>query len=128
MSLQFTYFLLSGGIASLINWSSRFLFSQYFNFKISVIFAFLIGLLSGFILMRLFVFKSTKNPMKLQVIRYLIINFLALVQTVLVSVLFLNLMAGVLESKDTSEAIAHALGIAVPVFTSYLGHKYFTFR
>jgi len=128
MSLQFTYFLLSGGIASLINWSSRFLFSQYFNFLISVIFAFLIGLLSGFILMRLFVFKDTKNPMKLQVIRYLIINFLALAQTLLVSVLFLNLITRVLESKDASEAIAHALGIAVPVFTSYLGHKHFTFR
>lgn len=78
--------------------------------------------------MRLFVFKDTKNPMKLQVIRYLIINFLALAQTLLVSVLFLNLITRVLESKDASEAIAHALGIAVPVFTSYLGHKHFTFR
>jgi putative flippase GtrA len=128
MSLQFSFFLLSGALASLLNWSSRFLFSQFFNFQISIVLAFIVGLLSGFILMRLFVFKKSQNSIKSQALRYLIINMLALAQTFAVSVLMLNVLVRFIEDKAVSEAISHAMGIVVPVFTSYLGHKHFSFR
>jgi putative flippase GtrA len=128
MSLQFSYFLLTGAFASLMNWSSRLLLSQYFNFQISIVIAFFIGLFSGFILMRLFVFKKSQNPIKTQIIIYFTINMLALVQTFLVSIVMLNFFGRFIEGKNISEAIAHAIGIIVPVFTSYLGHKYYTFR
>ena len=26
------------------------------------------------------------------------------------------------------EAVAHAIGVVFPVFTSFIGHKYFSFR
>jgi putative flippase GtrA len=128
MSLQFSFFLLSGALASLLNWSSRFLFSQFFNFQTSIVLAFIVGLLSGFILMRLFVFKKSQNSIKSQALRYLIINMLALAQTFAVSVLMLNVLLRFIEDKAVSEAISHAMGIVVPVFTSYLGHKHFSFR
>lgn len=128
MSLQFSYFLFSGAVASLMNWNGRLFFSQYFNFQTSIVLSFFIGLFSGFILMRLFVFKKSKNPIKSQIFRYCTINIIALAQTFLVSILMLNFLSGYIQEKSISEAIAHAMGIAVPVFTSYLGHKYFTFR
>jgi putative flippase GtrA len=128
MSLQFAFFLLSGAMASLLNWSSRFLFSQFFNFQTSIVLAFIVGLLSGFFLMRLFVFKKSQNSIKSQALRYLTINMLALAQTFAVSVLMLNLLVRFIEDKAVSEAISHAIGIVVPVFTSYLGHKHFSFR
>lgn len=128
MSLQFSFFLLSGALASILNWSSRFLFSQFFNFQTSIVLAFIVGLLSGFILMRLFVFKKSQNSIKFQVLGYLIINMLALAQTFAVSVLMLNVLLRFIEDKAISEAISHGMGIVVPVFTSYLGHKHFSFR
>ena len=128
MSLQFSYFLISGAVASILNWSSRFFFSHFFDFQVSVVLAFFVGLLSGFFLMRLFVFKIPSNSIKSQALRYVVINMLALAQTFVVSVLVLDLMERVVEIRSISEAIAHAAGIVVPVFTSYVGHKNFTFR
>lgn len=128
MSLQFSFFLLSGALASLLHWSSRFLFSLYFDFQTSIVLAFLVGLLSGFIFLRFFVFKKSQNSIQSQAIRYFTINMLALAQTFAVSVLMLNILQRYIEDKAISEAISHAMGIVVPVFTSYLGHKYFTFR
>jgi putative flippase GtrA len=128
MSSQFLFFLLSGAIASTLNWGSRFIFSQYFNFQIAIVLAFVVGLLSGFILMRLFVFRRSQNTVKLQVIRYFSVNMLALAQTFIISILMNNLLSKILDERSLSEGIAHAVGIIVPVFTSYLGHKYFTFR
>jgi putative flippase GtrA len=128
MISQFSLFLLSGGCASLMNWGSRFLFSEYFNFQVSVVLAFFVGLLSGFILMRLFVFREPDGSMQSQVTKYLIVNMLALAQTFIVSIIFLKIINGSFESRDTAEATAHAIGVVIPVFTSYLGHKYFTFR
>jgi putative flippase GtrA len=128
MSLQFSFFLISGAFASLLNWSSRFLFSQFFDFQTSIVLAFLVGLLSGFILMRLFVFKESQNSIQSQALRYFTINMLALAQTFTISILMLNILQMYIEGKAIAEAISHAMGIVVPVFTSYLGHKYFTFR
>ena len=128
MSVQFSFFLLSGAIASTLNWGSRFIFSQYFSFQISVVLAFVVGLLSGFILMRLFVFRRSQNTVKSQLIRYFSVNMLALAQTLIISILMINLLGRFLDERTLTEAIAHAIGIVVPVFTSYLGHKYFTFR
>jgi putative flippase GtrA len=128
MSVQFSYFLLSGAIASTLNWGSRFIFSQYFSFQISVVLAFVVGLLSGFILMRSFVFRRSQNAVKSQLIRYFSVNMLALAQTLIISILMINLLSRFLDERTLTEAIAHAIGIIVPVFTSYLGHKFFTFR
>jgi hypothetical protein len=33
-----------------------------------------------------------------------------------------------LHVEQFREAIAHAVGVMIPVFTSYLGHKHFSFR
>jgi putative flippase GtrA len=128
MTLQFSYFLVSGAIASLMNWGGRFFFSQYFNFQTAVVLAFFIGLSSGFLLMRFFVFKDAKSSSKSQAIWYVVVNMLALAQTFVVSLLMVKLIQSSFESTDTAEAIAHAVGVIVPVFTSFLGHKHFTFR
>jgi putative flippase GtrA len=128
MSVQFSFFLLIGAIASALNWGSRFVFSHYFSFQVAVVLAFVVGLLSGFILMRLFVFKRSQNTVKSQVIGYFFVNMLALAQTLIISILMINLLSRFLDETTLTEAIAHALGIIVPVFTSYLGHKNFTFR
>lgn len=128
MSVQFSFFLLSGAIASTLNWGTRFIFSQYFSFQIAVVLAFAVGLFSGFILMRSFVFRRSQNAVKLQLMRYFSVNMLALAQTLIISILMINLLSRFLDERTLTEAIAHAIGIIVPVFTSYLGHKYFTFR
>lgn len=125
---QFFYFLLNGGIAAGLNWGSRFLFSEIFNFEVAVVFAFLVGLMSGFVLMRVFVFDGVNKPIMHQAGKYVAVNLFALLQTLLISLLFARWVLPLVGIIDHTEALGHLVGVLVPVFTSYFGHKFLTFR
>jgi len=59
---QFALFLASGGVAAAMNWGSRFVFSRWMSFELAVVFAFCVGLATGFVLMRAFVFAGGGRP------------------------------------------------------------------
>jgi putative flippase GtrA len=125
---QFFLFLLSGGAAALLNWASRFLFSMWMPFPWAVTAAFLVGLVSGFLLMRIFVFDGRSSPLGHQAAKYLFVNLLALAQTLAVSVVVAKWLLPSIGMSDSAEAIGHLAGVLVPVVTSYFGHRLLTFR
>lgn len=125
---QFSYFLMSGGVAAGLNWGSRFLFSEFVRFEVAVVLAFLVGLLSGFILMRVFVFDGIGKPVASQVGWYVIVNLFALLQTLAISVVLARWVLPSIGIVNGGEALAHLVGVLVPVVTSYFGHKLLTFR
>ncbi|MES2817908.1 MAG: GtrA family protein [Pseudomonadota bacterium] len=125
---QFAFFLASGGVAAALNWGARFLFSVFFPFEVAVVLAFLVGLLSGFTLMRLFVFDGGGKALTPQMGKYLAVNLFALVQTLAVSVLCARWLLPSLGVVQYVEALAHLFGVLVPIVTSYFGHRFFTFR
>ncbi len=127
LSRQFPRFLLSGGVAALANFGSRFLFSEFMSFEYAVTAAFFVGLGTGFLLARKFVFHNSANSARMEIFYYLLVNLLALVQTWLLSV-YLAAELAPLMGVQTGQASAHMAGIMLPALTSYLGHKYFTFR
>jgi putative flippase GtrA len=124
---QFTAFLLVGGIAALCNWSSRFAFSMFCNFSVAVVLAYCVGMLIAFVLMRLFVFKESSRRTRTQIPIFVAVNLLAVLQTLAVSLLLARWLLPSLGVAHNAEAIAHLVGVLVPAFTSYLGHKLFTF-
>jgi len=125
---QFAFFLISGGLAAGLNWGSRFLFSEFVRFEVAVVLAFLVGLLSGFILMRVFVFNGAGRPIVPQVGKYVAVNLFALVQTLLISLVLARWVLPSFGIVEHAEALAHLVGVLVPVVTSYFGHKFLTFR
>ena len=116
---QFLLFLLTGGIAAAVNFSSRFLYSKWMSFSLAIVFAYLTGMITAFILAKLIVFQKSEQPLHRSVWRFSLINAIAVAQTWSVSML----LAQVLPVE-----ISHAIGISVPVFTSYIGHKRWSFR
>jgi hypothetical protein len=124
---QFLYFILSGGVAAGANWGSRFLFSQVAPFEIAVVLSFFVGLLSGFILIRFFVFDGKGKPITQQAVKYTLVNLFALLQTFFISLVFARWALPLIGIIDNAEALGHLVGVIVPVFTSYIGHKRFTF-
>lgn len=130
MSRQFLLFLLTGGAAAALNWGSRFLFALLMPFEAAVVAAFMVGLLSGFVLMRSLVFEGGGKPVLPQFGRYVLVNLAALMQTVLISAVLARWglvgVAGLGQAER--EALAHLAGVLVPVVTSYFGHKLATFR
>lgn len=127
-SKQFSFYILSGGVAGLLNWGSRFIFSEFLSFEVAIALAFTVGLLSGFILMRIYVFQGVTKPILPQFSKYLIINFFALIQTFLVSIFLARWIMPSFGIVEYSEGLSHLIGVLTPVMTSYFGHKFVTFR
>lgn len=128
MTRQFLLFLASGGFAAAMNLGSRFLFSLWVPFEAAVVLAFGVGLVSGFVLMRLFVFDAAERPALPQAGRYLVVNMAALAQTIVVSVVLARWALPAMGILDHAEAIGHFAGVLVPVVTSYFAHRIYTFR
>jgi putative flippase GtrA len=125
---QFVRFLLSGGAAALVNYGSRFVFSEFLPYVPSIALAFLAGLATGFALMRAFVFVDAGKLSSRQVALYVIVNLVGLLVTVGVSVLVAKVAARAIDDIKIDEAIGHLFGVCAPVLVSYFAHKHFTFR
>ena len=130
---RFVRFLLAGGLAALCNFGSRFLYSIFVEFSTAVVLAFITGLIAGYLLNKRYVFTTSANSRAHELSWFLFINLLALVQTWGLSIYLAQLLPKVIfiqtaSGSEWTEAIAHLAGIILPVFTSYIGHRYLTFR
>ena len=126
-------FLLAGGFAALINFGSRFFYNIFVDFSTAVVLAFMTGLATGYLLNKKYVFTSSGNTVVQEVGWFVFINMLALVQTWGLSVYLAQLLPEYIpvagpRGQQLSDALAHGAGVLLPVFTSYIGHKYLTFR
>lgn len=126
--MQFTRFLIAGALAASANFGSRFLFSSFFSYGLSVFLAYLIGMLVAFLIMRGYVFRSNSKELAPQLVRFAGVNLAAMVQTVAISLAMARWALPSVGVVDHSEALGHFVGVLVPVGTSYLGHKFLTFR
>ncbi len=124
----FPRFLFAGGVAALANIASRYLLGFMMPYVPSIVIAYLIGMLTAFLLNRRFVFHGAGNSLHQQVLWFSLINVLALVQTILVSLVLSRWLLPWAGWIWQAETIAHVVGVIVPVFSSYLGHKRLTFR
>lgn len=125
---QFFGFLLAGGTAAAANYGSRFVFSLWLPYPAAIACAYAVGMVLAFALMRQFVFGGAGQAMAPQVLKFIVVNMVALLQTLAVSLLLARWVLPALGVVRHAEAIAHAFGVVVPVFTSFLGHRHGTFR
>jgi len=121
-------FLLAGAIAAAGNFGSRFLFNSWVSYELAVVLAFLVGLTLGFILMRGLVFHARDRPMGRQLGIFVVVNLLALLQTFVVSVSLAHWVLPAIGIVGRAGAIAHLVGVATPIVTSYFAHRFITFR
>ncbi|MBC5782881.1 GtrA family protein [Ramlibacter sp. USB13] len=128
LSAQFLRFVLAGGVAAAANYGSRFGFSLWLPYPAAITCAYLVGMTVAFLLMRQYVFSASGQPLLPQVVKFTIVNVLALLQTLVVSLVLARWALPALGVVTHAEAIAHLFGVAVPVFTSFLGHRHATFR
>ena len=124
---EFLLFLFSGGLAALVNIFSRSIFSFFLDFKTSIIYAYILGMITAYILSRKIVFFSKKNVLK-SFFYFAIVNFLAIIQTYYISIWTKEIILPYIGINQFIELIAHSVGVAFPVFTSYFGHKYISFK
>jgi len=125
---QFILFFICSTFAAGVNFGSRILFSLVLCYEIAIVLAYCCGILTAFILNKIFVFDAKKGKTGKQLFGFVAVNILGLAQTLLFSLLFRNIIFPSVGFEFYPNEVAHLIGIAIPVFTSFLGHKYISFR
>lgn len=125
---SFAGFIVAGAIAAAANFGSRFAFSWLLPFEAAVVAAYGVGMLVAFLLMRHWVFDAAAGPWQRQAAWFGLVNLLAVLQTVAVSSLLARWALPALGIEQHREALAHAAGVAVPVLSSWFGHRHASFK
>lgn len=127
-SRQFVLFLIAGGTAAAVNFGSRIVYNLWLDYSTSILIAYLTGMVTAFVLARMLVFTETRHGVRRSAVFFTLVNVFAVAQTWAISMVLANyVLPGMGVSRFVPE-IAHAVGVTFPVFTSYLGHKYWSFR
>ncbi len=124
----FAKFLVTGGIAAAANFSSRFGFDLFTSYSVAIVLAYLVGMVTAFVLAKAFVFTDSARSTAHSAAWFTVINALAVLQTWMVTMFLARVLFPKVGFDLEPEAVAHAIGIMVPVFTSYVGHKRLTFK
>jgi putative flippase GtrA len=125
---QFGLFVLAGGVSAACNWGSRFLFSLWFSYPVAIVLAYLVGMATAFVLMRQHVFDGRGKPLGRQVIGFTLVNMYGMTQTLVISLVLARWALPALGIDRHVEAIAHLLALSCLAGTSYVGHRFFSFR
>lgn len=126
---EFLAFFLCGASAAMINLVSRWALTLFLPYVAAITIAYLLGLLSGYIFFKHFAFRAETGRKKWQEwFWYILVNAYGLGQTILLSLLFAQYIFPWMGMTYYPEDLAHIIGLCPSIFTSYLGHKYLTFR
>lgn len=124
---RFIRFMVTGGVAAAVNLISRYLLNFFMSFAGAVAVAYLLGMTTAYALGRLFVFERSGRSVADEFWRFTVVNLFAAAQVWVISV-------GLGEYVFPSQGfhwhpleVAHLIGVSVPVLTSYLGHRHFSF-
>jgi putative flippase GtrA len=128
LSREFVNFLATGAAAAAVNFGTRIVFNRWMSFSLAVVLAYLAGMVTAFVLAKLFVFRQSAQPLHRSVAFFVLVNLAALLQTWLVSMGLAYYLLPALGVEKGGPEIAHGVGVMVPAFTSYLGHKRWSFR
>ncbi|HEY0184716.1 MAG TPA: GtrA family protein [Rhodopila sp.] len=125
---RFILFLLTGGIAAGVNIGARMLLELAVSYEAAVGLAYLAGMITAFVLARIFVFKPVGGDARGEFVRFTLVNGIAFAQVWIISVGLARVIFPALGFAWRAETVAHVIGVLSPVITSYILHKRFSFR
>ena len=124
---EFLAFMAVGGSAALVNMGARVVIGWATSYALSILLAYIAGLLTAFLLNRIFVFRAAGTDWHGHLVRFALVNVVSFTQVFLVTLLFAWKVFPAIGMNFHSETIAHAIGVASPTFTSYWLHRHYTF-
>ncbi|MDY6979491.1 MAG: GtrA family protein [Pseudomonadota bacterium] len=125
---EFMQFLVVGGFAALVNFVSRIIINEWVGYRLAVVLAYLVGMLTAFILSKIYVFEKSGRHHWHELRDFTLVNLLAVIQVWLISVGLAEYLFPAMGYTFYAPEVAHLIGLAIPAVTSYLGHKYYSFR
>jgi putative flippase GtrA len=127
LSAQFLKFFVSALAAAAVNFFARYSLDPYIGYNKAIIVAYLIGTVFAFFLYEREVFGKGARPVWQEVGLFAFVTLAAVAQTLIVSIVLHEHLFPWWHFDWHSKEVAHFIGMAVPMFSSFLGHKYITF-
>lgn len=124
---RFIRFMVTGGLAAIVNLVSRYLLNFLISFASAVAAAYLFGMMTAYVLGRLFVFERSGRTVADEFWRFTVVNLFAAAQVWVISVGLGEYVFPASGFEWHPLDVAHLAGVAVPVLTSYIGHRHFSF-
>jgi len=124
---QFLGFLLVGGLAAFLHWTSRIALSNWLSFSWAVVIAYAIGMIIAFALNSYFIFPTSNKP-KIKQARDFMITNICFFPVVWISALGLNQGLKSLGIMRYTEAISHGIAVGLPMFATFLIYKFIAFK
>lgn len=127
LSAEFLRFFLSALVAAAVNFGARYLLDPYIGYDKAIVLAYLIGTVVAFFLYQHEVFGQGARPLWQEIGLFVFVTMAAIAQTLIVSILLHEHFFPWVGFDWYSKEISHVIGMGVPMFSSFLGHKYLTF-
>jgi putative flippase GtrA len=121
-------FFITSGVAAVVNIGARIPLGWVMPYSASIVLAYLIGMSTAFVLARAFVFRPQPGNAKAEFFRFALVNVVALAQVLAISLALEAILFPRFGFTWHAATVAHVIGVASPAFTSYYGHKLFSFR
>ncbi len=128
LDTELARFLIVGGFSALVNLVSRYVLNLVMGYSAAILLGYLCGMVTAFVLFRMFVFPASRLSTTTEFLRFALVNLVAVIQVWAVSVVLAEWLFPRVGLVTHAHDIAHLIGVAVPVFTSYLGHKHYSFQ
>ena len=125
---QYIRFLVVGGTSAAVAFVSRYFLDMFMDFKTAVAISYLFGMLVAFILNKKFVFDANGSNLNQQINRFVQVNLFGMALVWLVSVTLARYVFPALSFTWYADDIAHLIGLACPMISSYFGYRYYTFK
>jgi putative flippase GtrA len=125
---QFRRFLLAGGIAACVNIASRMVYDLLVPYSVAIVLAHVTGMATAYLLTRRYVFTASGRDHLESSFRFAVVNLAGVAQTWLVSMFLGNHALPAMGMTNHAHDVAHVIGVGAPVFTSFMAHRYWTFR
>jgi putative flippase GtrA len=126
--MEFVRFVATGSIAAVANIVARYLLNFIVPFEVAVVLAYLVGMVIAFYLFQRMIFGNPDTPLKRRVVRFCQVNLLGLALAEATSIALARWLFPTVHWTFRPFDVAHLIGVAVPAFSSYFLHKYYTFR
>jgi putative flippase GtrA len=118
----------AGALAAAANILSRIGFSHWVALPVAVVLAYLVGMAVAFVLMRGYVFPPGRAGLHRQIMVFALVNIAAAIQTLVITLLLADIALPWAGVRRHVHLIAHVAGVCVPIVTSFIGHKRWSFR
>lgn len=127
MFQEFIKFLITSGIATIVNILARIALSIYMPYEVAVVIAHLIGMAVAYALARKYVFAHSGQNVSREITGFALVNVMSLTQVWLISVGLYRFGFPAIDWTYRPDLVAHLVGVGSLTFTSYFGHKYISF-